>query len=107
MRYSAVSALAKSAECKTILQITQSPIEMAMVVKQPAKPYKRLASWELLHITTYIRTSTCSMTLYTAYQQSIFKNFLWATHSELTTTPFLMSPIFLRDVGFEHRELKG
>ncbi len=54
MQYSAGSALAKSAECKTILQKTQSPIEMAMVVKQPAKPYKRLASWELLHITTYV-----------------------------------------------------
>jgi hypothetical protein len=55
LQYSAGSALAKSAECKTILQITQSPIEMAMTVKQPAKPYKRLASWELLHITTYVR----------------------------------------------------
>jgi hypothetical protein len=44
LQYSAGSALAKSAECKTILQMTQSPIKMAMVVKQPAKPYNRLAS---------------------------------------------------------------
>jgi hypothetical protein len=54
MQYSAVRALAKSAECKTILQMTQSPIKIAIIVKQSAKPYKRLASWELLHITTYV-----------------------------------------------------
>jgi hypothetical protein len=49
LQYSAVSALAKSANYKTILQMTQSPIKMTLAVNQPAKPYYRFASWELLH----------------------------------------------------------
>jgi hypothetical protein len=93
MQYSAGSALAKSAECKTILQITQSPIEMAMVVKQSAIPYNRLVSWALLHMQYNLPRHIYEYMFKHIVYTTIHFSFFFAGNSVLTATQLLMSRI--------------